>query len=221
LGYVHAVAFSPDGKLLASALGDERAKLWDAGMGVVPQTLEGHSGYVNTVAFSQGGKLLVSASIDRTAKLWDAGTGVVLQMLEGHLGYDYAVAFSPDGKLLASASRDRMVKLWDAGMGSVLQTLKVDAVVQTLSFSDDGTSLITDRGLLHTTSHSPDAVFPRWNLARGIFIREQWVTWGTEIVLWLPPEYRPWSAAVYRSTVALGIRFVSFLDLLPAHLRCG
>jgi WD40 repeat protein len=148
------VTFTPDGKLLASASIDGTVKLRDAETRGLLQILEGHLGYVYAVAFSPDGKLLASALGDGRAKLWDAGTGVVLQTLEGHSRYVNTVAFSPDGKLLASASRDRMVKLWDAGMGSVLQTHKVDAVVQTLSFSNDETSLITDRGLLHTTSHS-------------------------------------------------------------------
>jgi WD40 repeat protein len=65
-----------------------------------------------------------------------------------------AVAFSPDSKLLASASSDKTVKLSDAGTGAALQTIEVDAVVQTLLFSDDSTFLETDRGLLRTTSNS-------------------------------------------------------------------
>ncbi|PMD28771.1 WD40 repeat-like protein, partial [Hyaloscypha variabilis F] len=158
-----------------------------------------------TIAFSPDSKLLASAS-DETVKLWDAGSGVVLQTLEGHSGHVNAMAFSPDGKLLASASDDKTVKLWDAGSGAALQTLEVDAVVQTLSFSNDGTFLQTERGLLYTAILSDRVAISRPDPPRCIFVKQQWVSWGMENILWLPSEHRPSHVAVHDAIVAFGYR---------------
>ncbi|KAF2193124.1 putative WD-repeat protein [Zopfia rhizophila CBS 207.26] len=201
---VKALAFSPDGKVLASASADKTVKLWDASTGAVLQTLKGHSGAVTAVAFSLGGKLLVSASRDERVKVWSADRGAALQTLKVHPDRVRAVAFSPDGKVLASSSDDKTVRLWDARTGAVLQTLDVDAVCKSLSFSDDGTFLESDRGMLLTSSHSLGEVYSGRGLSRDIFIKDQWVTRGMEDILWLPSEVRPCCAAVYGSVVALG-----------------
>jgi WD40 repeat protein len=94
------VAFSPDGKTLASASNDQTIRLWDAATGTQQQTLAGHSDCVRAVAFSPDGKTLASTSDDGTIRLWDAATGTQQQTLAGHSNYVAAVAFSPDGKTL-------------------------------------------------------------------------------------------------------------------------
>lgn len=78
---VWSVAFSQDGRRLASASWDHTVRLWDAQTGALQQTLEGHTGRVCSVAFSQDGRRLASASQDQTVRLWDAETGALQQTL--------------------------------------------------------------------------------------------------------------------------------------------
>src|SRR5437762_351650 len=111
-GSVLAVAFAPDGKVLASCSRDTTIKLWDPASGELTRTLTEHTGDVYTVAFSRKGDMLASGGKDKTIKLWDAKAARLIRTLEGHTDIVRSVAFAHDDKTLASVGVDRTVRLW-------------------------------------------------------------------------------------------------------------
>jgi WD40 repeat protein len=100
------VAFSPDGKLIATSDLDNTAKIRDARTGQELLTLSGHTGEVMNLAFSPDSKRLVTTSLDHTAKIWDTTTGQELLSLVGHTDGLITPTFSPDGSLIATTGFD-------------------------------------------------------------------------------------------------------------------
>jgi WD40 repeat protein len=138
---VNSVSFSPDGKTIATASGDNTVKLWSV-EGKQLLTFTGHTDVVNSVSFSPDGKTIATASGDNTVKLWSVN-GKQLLTLTGHTQGVNSVSFSPDGKTIATASRDKTIKLWSVEGKQLLTLAGHTQGVNSVSFSPDGKTIAT------------------------------------------------------------------------------
>ncbi len=147
---VLAIAFSPDGKLLATGDSHGEIRLWQVADQQHLATYQGHRNWVRTLAFSPDGKLIASGSLDHTLRLWRVETGQCVQLCKEHTDEVWSVMFSPDGKLIASGSADRTIRLWQAENGTCLQVWSGHtAQVLSVVFSPDG-KLIASGSADHT-----------------------------------------------------------------------
>ncbi len=161
-GSILAVAFSPDGKLLATGDSNGEVRLWQVADAQPLLTFQGHTSWVFSVAWSPDGQTITSGSYDQTVKLWDVNRGQCLKSLFGDNSV-LSVAWSPDGKTIASGSYDQTVKLWDAKRGSCLKTLQGHSNwVFSVAWSPNSKNIV---------SGSSDQTIRLWDVRQGKCIK--------------------------------------------------
>ncbi|ARV58820.1 hypothetical protein BZZ01_09380 [Nostocales cyanobacterium HT-58-2] len=159
LTQILAIAFSPDGQMLATGDANGEVRLWQVADSKLLLICKGHTGWVHSVVFSPDGRMLSSASSDQTLKLWDTTDGTCLKTLTGHNQRVRSVAFSPDETILCSGSSDCTVRLWDINSGECQKILSGHtSYIWSVAFSPDGMTL---------ASGSDDRTVKLWDVRTG------------------------------------------------------
>jgi WD40 repeat protein len=158
---VYRMAWSSDGRLLATPSQDRTVRLWELESGGLLRTLEGHAGAVVCVAWSPGSRVLASGGGRRepVIRLWNVETGELIRTLEGHEEAVKSLAWSPDARTLASGSDDGTIRLWNPETGNMVQLFEGHRdCVGSIAWSPDGMTI---------ASGSMDGTIRLWDCGTG------------------------------------------------------
>ena len=203
---VQALAWSPDGRLLALSRSRE-ISLWrvadGASFGTFPieQTNNWEASHPLGLAFSPDGQLFAAGMTDRTIRVWSVEYREPVQILSAHPADVVSVAFSPDGDTLASASSDGTIALWSTLVWTLEETMNMGESVNMIQFSSDGNVLATAaQGPADQAEFETRASLALWRVAGG-----------TQIQFWETDDLRVSSISI----LPKGQRLAATMDFTP------
>jgi len=166
--WINTIAYSPNGRYLASGGWDNLIKIWDAQTGNCVKTLKGHQSAILDIKFSKDGKTLISSSQDETIKFWSIASGKLVHQITGHSGWIMSISLDAKESILASGGSDETISLWDIATKQdtaleINRFLGHKDYVRSLDFSPDGNIL---------ASGGDDNKLKFWNLKTGKEIYE-------------------------------------------------
>ncbi len=144
-GSIRAIAYSPNGEILACGTMDKTIVLWDVHKWKKRGVLKGHTDGVSSITFSPDGQTLASGCWNGTIRLWNAHTGENLKTFDRHASSVRTVLFSPNGQILASIEEDETIRFRNVATGKLVNAIKMetDVDVCSIDFSPDGTTFVT------------------------------------------------------------------------------
>jgi len=140
---IYDCAYSPDGRKIVTASGDNTLKIWEADTGQELLKLKGHTGNVTCCDFSPDGHNVLSGSLDKTLKLSNAESAEEIFSLAGHKKAVQTCAFSPGGEIFVSSGSDNTMKIWRAKTGELILAVALPAEdTWCCAFSPDGKGIV-------------------------------------------------------------------------------
>jgi eukaryotic-like serine/threonine-protein kinase len=190
---VMGLAWSPDGKYIASAGADKTVQVWDASTGKTIISYSEHAEWVKAIAWSPDGTRIASGGADMLVHLWDVMTGRTVLVYRGHSNIVSTLAWSPDGKYIASSGYDRTIAVWDAFTGDEFGFYHGHApqnMINAVTWSPDGRCIASasDDKTVHiwTVEHIRGIIFKQRRFSRkNIFIYTRHTGW-VKAVAWSP-----------------------------------